>query len=95
MKGNVFCSLQTTKVGDLLDSAFFGHLIEILKTPSSNLQRKAASILEFVIADESHIGKIISVDIASGLDAVFQQESLKCKMIEDHEQLDLLISCDY
>jgi hypothetical protein len=82
---NFFCSLQTTKVGDLLDSAFFSRLIEILKTPYPNLQRKAAFILKIVTANESHIEKIISVDIASGLDAVFQQESLKGKMIEDHE----------
>lgn len=74
---------MTTKVGDLLDSAFLCRLIEILKTPSLNLQRKAASILEYVTAEETLIEKIISVDIASGLDAIFRQGSLKGKIIDD------------
>lgn len=76
----VYSSL-TTKVEDHLDSAFLDRLIEILKTASPYLQRKAASILEYVTADETLIEKVISVDIASGLDAIFQQGSLKGKLI--------------
>lgn len=43
---------------------------------SPNLQRKAASILECVILSGQSIDTIISADIESGLDAVFQQKSL-------------------
>lgn len=81
-------SLLTTEVEDLPDAAFLGRLIEILKTPSPNLQRKAASILEYVTADETLIEKIISVDIASGLDAIFQQGSLKVDEIESHSDVE-------
>uniref|UniRef100_A0A5B7BN26 Uncharacterized protein n=1 Tax=Davidia involucrata TaxID=16924 RepID=A0A5B7BN26_DAVIN len=69
-------SLQTTNVGDLLDCAVLARLVEILKTSSPDLQRKAASILEFMTVSELCMEKIISVDIESGLDAVFQQNFL-------------------
>ncbi|KAA8532551.1 hypothetical protein F0562_032633 [Nyssa sinensis] len=69
-------SLQTTNVGDLLDSAVLAHLVEILKTSTPDLQRKAASILEFMTVSEQCMEKIISVDIESGLDAVLQQKFL-------------------
>lgn len=73
-------SSSTTKAEDHLDSAFLDRLIEILKTASPNLQRKAASILEYVTADETLVQKLISVDIASGLDAIFQRGSVKGKL---------------
>ncbi|WRX15101.1 hypothetical protein QQP08_007588 [Theobroma cacao] len=62
---------------ELLDSAVITRLIEILKTSSSNLQRKAASILEFMTIIEPSMETIMTVDISSGLDAVFQQKVLK------------------
>lgn len=69
-------SVQTMYVRDIVNSAFLGRIIEILKTSSPNLQKKAASILEFVIVDDACVEKVISVDIASGLDCVFQQQCL-------------------
>lgn len=63
----------------MLDSALVGSLVEILKTSPPNLQRKAASILEFIALTNPTMDLVISVDIESGLDAVFQQEVLKGK----------------
>ncbi|XVE91997.1 hypothetical protein REPUB_Repub01dG0059200 [Reevesia pubescens] len=60
-----------------LDSAVISRLIEILKTSPSNLQRKAASILEFMTIVEPSMETLITVDIASGLKAFFQQKALK------------------
>lgn len=57
---------------DVPDSVVIARLVEILKTRSPNLQRKAASILEFVTIIEPD--KIIAVDIDSSLNAVFQQK---------------------
>ncbi|KAG6707757.1 hypothetical protein I3842_06G048100 [Carya illinoinensis] len=62
---------------DVLDTAFIARLIMMLKTSSPSLQRKAASILEFVTLIDPSLGSIIAVDIESGLDAVFQQKVLK------------------
>ncbi|XP_022776434.1 uncharacterized protein LOC111318064 [Durio zibethinus] len=62
---------------ELLDSAVITRLVEILKTSPSNLQRKAASILEFMTIIEPSMEMIMTVDILSGLDAVFQQKALK------------------
>ncbi|PQQ20815.1 uncharacterized protein Pyn_25086 [Prunus yedoensis var. nudiflora] len=52
----------------------------ILKTPTPRLQRKAASILEFCTVIDPRMETIISVDVESGLDVVFQQ-----KILEDME----------
>lgn len=68
---------KPARTGDLLDFAALARLVEILKVPSPELQRKAASVLEFVTVSEPTIEKIISVNIESGLDAVFQQEVLR------------------
>ncbi|KAK9276800.1 hypothetical protein L1049_006336 [Liquidambar formosana] len=65
---------KSTSRKDVLDSAVIARLVEILKTSSPNLQRKAASILEFVTIIEPCMDKIISVDIESALDAVFQKK---------------------
>ncbi|KAL7240207.1 hypothetical protein ACSBR2_005970 [Camellia fascicularis] len=73
-------SLQTAHARDLLDSAALARLVQILKLSSPNLQRKAASILEFVTMAEPCIDQIISVDIESSLGAVFQQ-----KIVNDME----------
>ncbi|KAF8389987.1 hypothetical protein HHK36_024507 [Tetracentron sinense] len=62
-----------------LDSAVISCLVEILKTSSPNLQRKAASILEYVAIIEPCTDAIIAVNIESGLDAVFQQRFLDGK----------------
>ncbi|KAM7484670.1 hypothetical protein LguiA_000679 [Lonicera macranthoides] len=70
-------SLQSSNVEDVLDSEFLAWLIGIMKMSSPNLQRKAASILEFVtVIESSCVEKIISADIESGLDVVFQQKIL-------------------
>ncbi|KAB1671057.1 hypothetical protein [Gossypium barbadense] len=64
---------------ELLDSTVITRLIEILKTSPSNLQRKAASILEFITIIEPSMETIIKVDVSSGLEAVFQQKAVKDK----------------
>lgn len=66
-------------VGDIVDSAFLTRIIEILKTSSPNLQKKAVSILEFITVDEACVEEVISVDVASGLDCVFQERFLNGK----------------
>lgn len=67
---------KSTTGKDVMDSAVIARLVEILKTPSPNLQRKASSILEFLTIIEPHLDTILSVDIESGLEAVFQQKIL-------------------
>ncbi|GFP96648.1 hypothetical protein PHJA_001808900 [Phtheirospermum japonicum] len=64
--------------GSVVDSEFVGCLVDILKSSNPDLQRKAASVLEFVavIEAEASIQKLISAGIESGLEAVFQQKSL-------------------
>ncbi|KAL8034995.1 hypothetical protein ABFX02_12G067900 [Erythranthe guttata] len=62
--------------GILVDSTFLSCLVDILKTSNPNLQTKAASILDFIFTNEPCIEKLISSDIQSGLEAVFQQKSL-------------------
>ncbi|XP_050275450.1 uncharacterized protein LOC126717654 isoform X5 [Quercus robur] len=61
---------------DLLDAAFIARLVDILKNSSPNLQRKASSVLEFVTINDPSMDSIISLDIESGLAAVFQQKVL-------------------
>lgn len=62
---------------EVLDSVFISRLVDILKTSSPILQRKAASILEFVTIIDPSMDTINSVDIESGLDAIFQQKVLE------------------
>lgn len=64
---------------ELLDFTVVTRLIEILNTSPSNLQRKAASILEFITIIEPSMKTIIKVDISSGLEAVFQQKAVNGK----------------
>ncbi|KAJ7954260.1 RING-type E3 ubiquitin transferase [Quillaja saponaria] len=61
----------------ILDPAFIARLVEILKSSSPKMQRKAASLLEFVAATDPSMVSIISVDIESSLVAVLQQKALK------------------
>lgn len=61
---------------EVLDSGVITRLVEILKTSSPNVQRKAASVLEYITLTEPSMEAIVSVDIESGLKAVFQQEVL-------------------
>ncbi|KAM3753222.1 hypothetical protein ACB098_03G077800 [Castanea mollissima] len=61
---------------NVLDTAFIARLVDILKNSSPNLQRKASSVLEFVTINDPSMDSIISVDIESGLAAVFQQKVL-------------------
>ncbi|KAJ4973287.1 hypothetical protein NE237_006461 [Protea cynaroides] len=62
--------------GNVLDSKIIFHLIQILKTSSPCLQRKAASILEYVGITEPCMDTMMAADIISGLNAVFQQRVL-------------------
>ncbi|KAL0396712.1 UNVERIFIED_CONTAM: hypothetical protein Scaly_0119600 [Sesamum calycinum] len=67
---------QNIAGGDLVDSTFLSCLVDILKTSIPDLQRKAASILESIVAIEACVEQLISADIESGLVAVFRQKSL-------------------
>lgn len=71
-----FLNLETNYREDVLDTAFIARLVDILKNSSPNLQRKASSVLEFVTINDPSMDSIISVDIESGLAAVFQQKVL-------------------
>lgn len=62
---------------DELDSVFVARLVEILKSSSPSLQGKAASLLECVALIGPTIVSNLSMDIESGLDAVFQQKILR------------------
>ncbi|KAL2485032.1 ARM repeat superfamily protein [Abeliophyllum distichum] len=68
-------SLRTDGRG-LVEPTVLSRLVGILKKSHPDLQRKAASILEFIAVSEPCVEKIISADIESGLEAVFQQKSL-------------------
>ncbi|KAF9625290.1 hypothetical protein IFM89_020876 [Coptis chinensis] len=54
----------------VLDSGVISRFVEIMKT-SPNLQRKAASILEYIATIEPCMDELIAADIESGLVAVF------------------------
>ncbi|KAH6827754.1 ARM repeat superfamily protein [Perilla frutescens var. hirtella] len=71
-------STRTIARGDLVDLVFLSRLVDILKTPIPDLQRKAASVLEFIMVIEPQpcMEKLQSTDIVSGLEAVFRQKSL-------------------
>ncbi|KAL9148780.1 hypothetical protein ABFS82_12G065800 [Erythranthe guttata] len=69
-------STHANAEGVLADSTFLSCLVDILKTSNPNLQTKAASILNFIFTNKPCIEKLISSDIQSGLEAVFQQKSL-------------------
>ncbi|CDP00808.1 unnamed protein product [Coffea canephora] len=83
-------SVQTMYVRDFVNSAFLARIIEILKTSSPNLQKKAASILEFVIVDDACVEMVISVDVASGLVCVFQQRLSDIEADTDVQRPELL-----
>ncbi|XP_057765933.1 uncharacterized protein LOC130986520 [Salvia miltiorrhiza] len=73
----VTSSTQSIGVGELVDSALLSCLVDILKTPIPDLQRKAASILEYlVVIEPPSMEKLPLPDIVSGLEAVFRQKSL-------------------
>ncbi|KAL3337530.1 hypothetical protein AABB24_029925 [Solanum stoloniferum] len=69
-------SLESVNVVDLLDSTVLSRLVDIMRTSSPDLQRKAASILEFASVIEPCMEKILSIDLETGLDAVLQQKTL-------------------
>ncbi|PIN21750.1 hypothetical protein CDL12_05560 [Handroanthus impetiginosus] len=69
-------SMQAIAGGDLVDSTFLSCLVEILQTSNPDLQRKAASVLEFIMVIEPSMEKLIPAEIQSGLEAVFRQKSL-------------------
>ncbi|KAB5538067.1 hypothetical protein DKX38_015600 [Salix brachista] len=68
-------SKQNTRQ-DVLAFDVVARLVDMLKHPSLEIQRKVASILEFVATSDSVIDKTISADIESGLLAIFQQVEL-------------------
>lgn len=59
-----------------MEPTVLNRLVDILKKSDLDLQRKTASILEFIAASEPCVEQIISADIESGLEAVFQQKPL-------------------
>ncbi|CAK7326769.1 unnamed protein product [Dovyalis caffra] len=61
---------------DVLDFDVVARLVDLLKHPSPELQRKAASVLEFVAISDLSMDTIISANIESGLLAIFQQIDL-------------------
>jgi len=61
---------------DVLDLDVVARLVDMLKHPSPELQRKAASVLEFVAISDSSMDTVISANIESGLLAIFQQIEL-------------------
>ncbi|KAK6134182.1 hypothetical protein DH2020_032072 [Rehmannia glutinosa] len=73
---DVASSTQTIAGGELVDSTFLSCLVDILKSSDPDLQRKAASILEFVVVIEPSLENLVSAQIESGLEAVFRQKSL-------------------
>ncbi|KAL0424626.1 UNVERIFIED_CONTAM: Junction plakoglobin [Sesamum radiatum] len=75
-RNNYLDRRQNIAGGDLVDSTFLSCLVDILKTSIPDLQRKAASILESIVAIEACVEQLISADIESGLVAVFRQKSL-------------------
>lgn len=74
-------------------------LVEILKSSSPSLQEKAASVLEFVALSDPTMVSIISVDIESALNDVFQQKILKISGLNFfsariyHKKLCCLVIC--
>ncbi|XP_027360507.1 uncharacterized protein LOC113868801 isoform X3 [Abrus precatorius] len=70
---------------DILDSGFIARLVEILKSSSPSLQEKAASALEFVALTDPSLAPIISLDIESSLNSVFQQKILKISAAHEVE----------
>jgi len=60
----------------VLDLDVVARLVDMLKHPSPELQRKAASVLEFVAISDSSMDTVISANIESGLLAIFQQIEL-------------------
>ncbi|KAK7308702.1 hypothetical protein VNO77_42327 [Canavalia gladiata] len=72
---------KTNTRNDILDSVFIAHLVEILKSSSPSLQEKAASVLEFVALTDPTLASIISLNVESGLNSVFQQKILKISVV--------------
>ncbi|XP_016180751.1 uncharacterized protein LOC107623111 isoform X1 [Arachis ipaensis] len=68
---------ETNSRNAILESDFIARLVEILKSSSPSLQEKAASVLEFVALADQTLASVISADIESGLNSVFQQKLLK------------------
>ncbi|KAM7271261.1 hypothetical protein ACFE04_030475 [Oxalis oulophora] len=68
---------EENKRNEVLDLAFISRLVDILKTSPANLQRKAASILEYVTVIDPSMDAITSADIESGLNAVLEQRGLE------------------
>lgn len=61
---------------DVLDTDMIARLVDIMKCSSPSLQRKAASILEFMAIIKPCVDSFIAPKIESGLLAVFQQKVL-------------------
>ncbi|KAL8463661.1 hypothetical protein ACS0TY_034350 [Phlomoides rotata] len=90
ISSEVASSTQTIFGIDLGDLTFLSCLVDILKTSVPDLQRKAASVLEFIVViAPSTVEKLVSAGVESGLETVFQQKSLVAEM-EDGREVHLL-----
>lgn len=69
-------SSSSTNGRELVEPTVLSRLVDILKKSDLDLQRKVASILEFIAVSESCVEQIISADIESGLEAIFQLKPL-------------------
>lgn len=77
---------KTNTRRDVLDLDVVARLVDMLKHPSPELQRKAASVLEFVAISDSSMDTVISANIESGLLAIFQQIELNELESDDDSQ---------
>ncbi|CAL0318478.1 unnamed protein product [Lupinus luteus] len=77
LSGTEQAASKSNNRNNILDSVFIEHLVQILKSSSPRVQEKAASVLEYVALIDPTLAPIISVDIESGLNSVFQQKVLK------------------
>ncbi|CAL1381767.1 unnamed protein product [Linum trigynum] len=76
---------------ELLDTSVIAHLVEMLRHSSPSLQRKAATVLEFMANTDAGRNAVISASVESGLHAAFQQSALTEINSEDEiEELDIL-----
>lgn len=65
---------KMVEMKNMMDSTLIGRLVEILKTASSSIQAKVASIVEFVTMIEPCLDTVVSTQIESSLIAIFEQK---------------------
>lgn len=62
---------------EVLDAAVFSRLVQIAKTATPNLLRKAISVIEFGLVNNPNMDTIISEDITTVLDVALRQKVLE------------------